>query len=177
MKSSRSRRSELNALTDAEEQLNYQEIPKNHGFAGFFGRSKHSRGKMPAPLLVSQPLPTIDNSLLEPPTPDAVENTSFLNGERSSALHVGHYRTLSRSMNDIGSVALRGDFFEARYGSATENLRSASDLKYSSSNTSLNSGLERHISPFPSESITKQGWVNRKGSKHSSNWKLHSIYV
>lgn len=176
MRSSWSRKSELNVLAGDGKPTGPKEQPGNSStktyssFSSFFSRSKKPK----------TPVETV--SIIE-------ENSS---GSSSASRPVSrlslagrHYRTMSRSMNDLSALISREDFADNRSimskSPETSFSRPESVLISKSSSTSPSkkskTSNKQDLEPFPSSSISKRGWLNKRASRKDNSLKLQRVYV
>lgn len=175
MKSSRSKRSDLNSFSEDDPSVppSLEPTPKGYsGFSAFFGRNKRSKSPVSIPNISA-------------PVVDSERNAAvFERKSRRISLTSNHYKSMSRSMNDLGAMLTRHDSTEFAYSNLqTSQLpitsgvvpTSMSPQVFSPSQQSLTKRDE--ILPFPADNIIRQGWLNKRGSKKEPSMKLYRVYV
>lgn len=175
MKSSRSRRTDLNALSKEESRTTQstQQPSKGYGFS-LFGRTKPSK-------LSRASTEENDNKVATTGTDTHEEGPTRL------SLASRHYRTMSRSMNDLGAMTSRADlsdplqFNQKQYkvpGQIHPNsLTSGTSETLDNVAEPEEIALEPELAPFPLSSIALYGWLNKRSARKESSWKLHQVYV
>lgn len=176
MRSSRNKGTNLDTLAECE-----QSPPRNRdsisakasqsGFSSFFGRAKNNKS--------STPLLKIANTELNTTEVDIEPHKS----PRRNSLASKHYTAMSRSMNDLGGLFIGNQSGTASTMNAL-NLSSSVSLLTSTATSSPGRSPSKkpptsvnEAHPFPPETIRKQGWLNKRGSKKEASMKLHRVFV
>lgn len=174
MKSSRSKKTGLSTLTEdgsTDMQATDTSSKSSGGFTSFFGRSK--RSKSPTPNML----------------PNATDMKESLAAEDKTETHrismnSRHYKTLSRSMNDLGTLINGSETREpiqTRLNTGGQfSPRKSLDAQMISpqmSPTKRKTNRRETSTPFPPASITTHGWLSKRGSKKEYNMKLYYVYV
>lgn len=177
MRSSRSKRTELNVLADSNQSPPRtadatQLKAHGSGFSSFFSRSKANKAQTPLLKNGSPETPGIDVDLMSQ------------KATRRNSLATRHYRAMSRSMNDLGGLISRTDVgvtgvANAMIARVSETSASRIPVVASSGRSPIKgqSALGAEPLPFPINTITKQGWLNKRGSKKEASLKLHRVFV
>lgn len=161
MRSSRSKRTDLHVLADVDQSPPHtSESVKSHvgGFSSFFGRSKNMKSASP----------------ITTPECDTADAGGTPKNSRRNSLASKHYRAMSRSMNDLGGLVSRAETPEL---SLTRTNLSSTKVSPAASPSKKSSAVLTESLPFPADTISKQGWLNKRGSKKEASMKLHRVFV
>lgn len=188
MRSSRSKASGLSLIVNGGEeapdrQQQHQSSPK--AFSSFFGRSRQRSRQdpspSPSPAATAQSHPGV--SVAETKEEDA----SSMHSKRSrKGLSSRHYRSLSRSLNDIASFVSREDYGMYAQDKVEEEVTPSAPVPaLSIAPTSVPTKTIPRVTSRMSlastsphtDHISFLGWVNKRVPRKDAGWRLHRAVV
>ena len=176
MRTSRSKKSDLNALAipDEDQQGIEGSVRTYGGFGSLFSRARKSKAVEPVNIPSHSEVDDVFTEKLDLPK------------KAPRSLDRAHHRLFSRSMSDLSALIKKDDFAKSQHATTspesnrTTSAESLGPYRQQESPSRRLKGSSRKSDeqmPFPAASISKHGWLNRRTSRRETNLQIQRVYV